>query len=511
MAAAAMTLGQALDETASRHSDRPFLLFRDEVYSYRSVAALTDRLAAGLLALGLRKGDFLALWLPNRLEFAFSYFAAAKAGLVLVPINTFFKGEELAYLLADSGAKAIITCQDFLPVLEQVRPRVPNLEQVITVERGWKEVMRLGGSEPEVSFKSRVRPGDVASCLYTSGTTGEPKGALLTHHNLTWDANACTKALPLSAQDRLLCVLPLFHSFAQTICLALPTLFGGSTLLLDRFSPAAVLQALAQGGVTVFPGVPAIFAALLQVPAADRPPHPALRFCVSGAAPLPPEVMQAFEKEYRTLLLEGDGPTECSPVTCVNPYQGPRKPGSVGLPLPGVEIRIFDEEDRELPPGEVGEVVVRGENVMLGYHNRPEETAQALRGGWFHTGDLGRFDEGGYLYLVDRKKDMIIVGGLKVYPREVELALLSHPAVAEAAVVGVPDQARGELPAAFVALREGKTATAKELTRYCRERLANFKVPRAVYLLDSLPKTGTGKTRKQDLKPSEPASERPER
>jgi long-chain acyl-CoA synthetase len=281
----------------------------------------------------------------------------------------------------------------------------------------------------------------------------------------------------------------------------LPLLPGCSSYLLERFSPAGVLRAVAEGGVTVFPGVPAMFGALLQVPASARPGLPSLRFCVSGAAPMPVEVMEAFEREFKTILLEGDGPTECSPVTCVNPYHGPRKAGSVGLPLPGVEIRIFDAEDRELPAGEVGEVVVRGENVMRGYHNRPEDTAAALRGGWFHTGDLGRFDAEGYLYLVDRKKDLIIVGGLNVYPREVELTLLSHPAVAEAAVVAIADEARGEVPAAFVALRRGEAAAASELIRHCRERLANFKVPRAVHFLDSLPKTGTGKLRKEDLRP----------
>jgi long-chain acyl-CoA synthetase len=261
-----------------------------------------------------------------------------------------------------------------------------------------------------------------------------------------------------------------------------------------------VLEAVAQHRVTIFSGVPAMFGAMLQLPAELKFDLSSVRFSVSGGAPMPVAIMQAFEHRFKTVILEGDGPTECSPVTCVNPPQGPRKPASVGLPIPGVEMKIFDEEDRPLGPGEVGEIVVRGENVMLGYRNQPQETAEAMKNGWYHTGDLGKTDEDGYFFIVDRKKDMIIVGGLNVYPREIEEVLYSHPAVQDAAVLGIADRKRGEEPIAVVTLKPGAQATGLDLIRYCRERLANYKVPRRVEFRESLPRGGTGKVVKRLLR-----------
>jgi long-chain acyl-CoA synthetase len=269
---------------------------------------------------------------------------------------------------------------------------------------------------------------------------------------------------------------------------------------LERFSPDGALEAIEKHLCTIFPAVPTMFAAILHFPLPREYDLSSLRVCVSGGAPMPVAVMEAFEKRFNVVILEGDGPTECSPVTAVNPLKGVRKPGSIGLPIPGVEMKIFDDNDKEVPVGDLGEIVVRGENVMLGYYNQPEATAEAMRSGWYHTGDIGKVDEDGYFYIVDRKKDMIIVGGLNVYPREVEEVLHTHPAVAEAAVVGEYDELRGEEPVAYVVLKPGAEATEREIIRYCRERLANFKVPRRVIFRESLPKSATGKILKRLLR-----------
>jgi long-chain acyl-CoA synthetase len=500
-----MTLGQLLDESAARHGPRPALSFRHRLTTYAELAATTDKLAAGLRELGLRRGDRVGVWLPNGTDFVLSYYGCAKAGLISVPINSHFKAEEVSYQLADSGARALISSSAFQPALEEVWGRPGGqLEHLIHTDTWADGVLSQGAAKlanagpAEMSFKGQISDSEVAVCLYTSGTTGRPKGALLTHHNITWDADAATKVLRLSEQDRFLCVLPMFHSFAQTVFVVLPLLVGASVVILERFTPQAVWQALAENDITVFGGVPVMYAGLLQVPPSQRPRLRAAPLCISGAAALPPTLFAKVEQELGPLI-EGDGPTECGPVTSVNPPAGPRKPGSVGLPLPGVEIRVVDEAEVPAPTGEVGEITVRGPNVMLGYHNRSEETAEAMRGGWFHTGDMGRFDEDGYLYIVGRKKEMLNVGGLKVYPREVELVLGEHPGVAEAVVVGVSDRARGEMPMAYVAPSPGAAVTEKELIAYCRQRLADFKVPRRIVFRESLPRSATGKVLREAL------------
>ena len=341
---------------------------------------------------------------------------------------------------------------------------------------------------------------DPAVFIYTSGTTGRPKGAVLSHNNLLANCRQIQGVLKYSAEDNLLCVLPLFHAFAGTVCQHAALFRGAKFTLLEQFHPARVIETIEQRGITIFPGVPAMFAALLQF-AADRPEaFRNVRLCVSGGAPMPVAIMEQFEKTFHTIIIEGDGPTECSPVTSVNPPDGVRKPGTIGLPLPGVEMKIFDDNDRELPVGEIGEIVVRGENVMLGYHNQPEATAEAMRNGWYHTGDLGKVDEDGYFTIVDRKKDMLIVGGLNVYPREVEEVLYTHPAVADAAVVGAHDALRGDQVVAVVVLKPGASATAQELREHCRKYLANYKVPRRVEFRQELPRSSTGKILKRLLR-----------
>lgn len=500
------TLGRLLDRSADKHADRPFIISQESTISYGEMAQATDRLAGRLSSMGLRRGDTLAIWMPNRPEFVLAWFAAAKVGAMVVPVNPALTLEEAGFILADAGVSALVAGPQ---ECDRSRDACERLSQTIRV----LEVADLAGGDEADAERGRalgeqVTPDDVASCLYTSGTTGRPKGALLTHGNVTWDAQACIGVLELGCEDRFLCVLPLFHSFAQTVCVVLPATVGASVVLLDRFTPRGVLTALAEQAVTAFPAVPSMYAGLLKVPAAMRPELPALRLCISGGAALPMEVFHAFQREYGKTILEGDGPTECGPVTCVNPPDGAHKPGSVGLAVPGVEIKIFDEQDRELPAGEIGEIVVRGPNVMKGYLNQPEETAAALRGGWMHTGDMGRMDDEGYLYIVDRKKEMLLVSGFNVYPREIEEALMLHTEVTQAAVIGQADALRGEVPIAFVVAAEGRRPSERDLRNHCRQRLAPYKVPRAITLLEALPLSPTGKVDKNALHALAPAAQR---
>jgi long-chain acyl-CoA synthetase len=522
-----MTLGRMLDDNAHRFNHRACLLFQGRRITYGELGGLTDRYAYAMRRLGIRKGDRVAVWALNCPEFLIAYYGNAKLGAITVPINTMFTPEEAHYILSDSQARAIVAHAPYEPALRQLWQRLPELEHGVIIpsdeaarpaqakpEEGegaaaflaWQELMTRGADAlayadgPALDFKQRPQPRDVAVFLYTSGTTGHPKGAMLSHRNLLWDAEACGRALALNHNDVCLCVLPMFHSFAELIFMVWSIAIGASVVILDRFVPARVLEAMHDHKVTLFCGVPSMFAMLLQVPREQRPVVPALKHCVAGGAALPAAVFHAFREEFGIPIIEGDGPTECSPVVSVNPPGGPYKVGSVGPPLPGVQVKIFDERDREVRTGEIGEIVVKAPSVMVGYHNQPEATAETLRGGWCHTGDMGRVDEDGYIYIVDRKKDMLICSGMNVYPREVEEVLYQHPAVAEAAVVGMPDELRGEVPVAFAVLREGKEAGEKELIAFCRERLARFKVPRKIEFREQLPKSATGKILKRDLR-----------
>jgi long-chain acyl-CoA synthetase len=339
----------------------------------------------------------------------------------------------------------------------------------------------------------------VAVCLYTSGTTGRPKGALLSHRNLIANLESFRSVLHVTEDDVFLAALPLFHAYGATVLFLEPLSLGATVVVEPRFLPDAVLRAIAQHRVTLFAGVPSMYAVLASTPrpAADVS---SWRLCISGGAPLPIAVAEAFEAQYGIPIYEGYGPTECAPVLTVNPPFGERKLGSVGPPIPQVELRVVDDGGNPLPPGAVGEIVARGPNVMQGYLNRPVETAEVLRDGWYHTGDLGHMDEDGYYYIVDRKTDLILVGGLNVYPREVELVLSAHPAVMEAAVIGVPDPVRGEAPKAFVILRNGQQVTTQDLLQWCRQRLANYKVPRSLVVVPDLPRTVTGKILKSEIR-----------
>jgi long-chain acyl-CoA synthetase len=498
-----MSLLRMLARSADRVPERPAFVFRERSLSYAALLAGAHAVGRRLTSLGVRPGQRVALQMPNAPEFGMAYFGILVSGATVVPLNPLLKPDEVRYILQDSEVAAMVC----LPVCYRGLREARQGQGVPIVLLGGD----AEGRDPaDVALSLTGAPGPaegipaldeqaVAVCLYTSGTTGRPKGAMLTHRNLLSNLLAFNRVLQATEADVFLTVLPMFHAFAATVMFLGPIMLGATIVVEPRFTPDLVLKAVADHRVTLFSGVPTMYAMLAATP------RPSLdlsswRLCISGGAGLPPPVLEAFEAKYGVPIYEGYGPTECSPVLTVNPPHRVRKIGSVGPAIPDLELRIVDDEDRPQPPGTVGEIVARGPNVMLGYLNRPAETAQALRNGWYHTGDLGRVDEDGYYYIVDRKTDLIIVGGLNVYPREIELVLAQHPAVAESAVIGVAEPLRGEVPQAMVVLREGAEATSQGLLTWCRQRLAAYKIPRGLTIVPALPKTVTGKILKSQLR-----------
>jgi len=479
-----MALGDIVKHSAEKYPGKEALFFEKEALTYQELAESIDRLANSLIKSGINPGDRVGLLLPNSIPFVTAYLSIVKCGGIVVPLNILFKAGELKYILEDSGASLIITSSYFSPVIEQISSQVKGKFILFT------ELLNKGEN---ISVSVDVKDEDTAAILYTSGTTGRPKGAMLTHRNLLSNVNSIRQALKCNDKDRFLCVLPLFHSFAATVCMLEPLYVGGSIVIVTKFNPEEALRMIADKKVTIFAGVPSMYTVWANMPALKLD-FSNWRLCISGGAALPVEVMRRFEEKYPVLIYEGDGPTECSPATSFNPIDGKRKPGSIGLPILEVQMKIVDDNDNDLGPNQIGEIAVKGPNVMKGYWNLPEESAYALKGGWFHTGDIGKVDEEGYFYITDRKKDMIIVGGMNVYPREVEEVLYTHPEVKEAAIIGINDELRGEVPKAIIALKDpNEKVEEREIINFCRERLANFKVPKVVEFRESLPKTTTGR------------------
>jgi long-chain acyl-CoA synthetase len=491
--------------------------------SYAQLDGAASQVAAGLHALGLRPGDHIGLSCPNTPHFLMAYYGILKLGAVVVPCNVLFKPREIAYELVDSDAKALLVFEGTpeLPMAQMAREACEGAKAcsrmiVMTMDPagpspvgGVPTLGQVMHDRPRDFETHPSAPHDTAVILYTSGTTGQPKGAELTHLNLTLNAIASRDMLaPMldhgpGAENVSLVTLPLFHSTGQTAQMNAGMAGGWTLVLMPRFDPGAVLRAFETERVACWIGVPTMYWALLHH--ADT--HhldvskvaAALRCCVSGGAPLPLAVLEQFERAFGVRILEGYGLSETSPVACFNQVFRPSKPGTVGFPVAGCEIRVVDDADRPLPAGERGEVVVRGSNVMKGYYKRPVETAEALRGGWLHTGDIGVLDEDGYLAIVDRKKDLVLRGGMNVYPREIEEVLMTHPAVSLAAVVGVPDERLGQEVKAFVVLKPGASLSAEALIAWSKEQLAAFKYPRTVEFRESLPLGPTGKVFKRGL------------
>jgi len=489
-------LASLLTDSAARDPQRTAIKLDDAELSYAQLDGASAHLAGLLEQHGFQPGDRVGVMLPNVPHFPIVYFGILRAGGVVVPMNVLLKEREVAYYLEDSGAKLLFAWAEFGA---EARPgaEAAGAELIEVDATGFAELVGAAAARSQLA---EVADDDTAVILYTSGTTGKPKGAELTHANLY--GNALTKLetlIQLTADDVILGALPLFHSFGQTAAMNAGLMAGACLTLLPRFDPRKALQIMERDRVSVFLGVPTMYNAMLAVPPAERPDTSSLRVCISGGASLPVEVLRAFDDQFGAKILEGYGLSETSPVASFNHPDRERKPGSIGTPIRDVRMKVVDEQDAELPAGEVGEIVIQGPNVMKGYWQRPEATAEAMRGGWFHTGDMAKVDEDGYFFIVDRKKDLIIRGGYNVYPREVEEVLYEHPAVGEAAVVAVPHAELGEEVGAAVALKAGAEASPEELQAFVKERVAAYKYPRHVWFVGELPKGPTGKILKREI------------
>ncbi|TFV63637.1 long-chain fatty acid--CoA ligase [Geodermatophilus sp. DF01-2] len=482
-------LAQHLLDTAAQHGDRPALRMDEAVLDYDRFHEAAAGVAAGLRDRGVQPGDRVGMVLPNVVSFPVVFYGTLMAGAAVVPMNPLLKAREVEYYLRDSGARLVVALDSIADAATEAAAAVGvDAVAVGPVDPG----EALGGSGSRDAEPRDDR--DAAVILYTSGTTGPPKGAELTHANLRSNArDGGSELVEATPDDVIMGCLPLFHVFGLTCGLNASVLAGSCLTLLPRFDGAKALEIVQRDRVTIFEGVPTMFAGMLHTPDRDRYDVSSLRLCVSGGSAMPVEVMRAFEEAFGCIILEGYGLSETSPVASFNQLHAERKPGTIGTPIPGVEMRLVDDEGRDVPEGEVGEIAIRGQNVMKGYWGKPEETAKAIPDGWFRTGDLARRDADGYYAIVDRKKEMIIRGGYNVYPREIEEALYEHPAVAEAACVGVPHPDLGEEVAAAVALKPGTQADPGELQAWVKERVAAYKYPRHVWLVDSLPKGPTGK------------------
>ncbi|MEN2974704.1 MAG: long-chain fatty acid--CoA ligase [Candidatus Caldarchaeales archaeon] len=525
-----------LEKTAQEFPDRDAIIFLGKKISYRELNRLVNRFATALYGMGIRKGDVVGLYLPNMPQFVIAYYGALKIGAIVTGINPLFVERELEFQLSDSEAKAIVILDTLFPRFEkvwektQVRsviivrlaeyiPKIKSILEILSkkmskVEIAPRENIYFFGKALKMALEEPPRididpEKDLAALQYTGGTTGLPKGAMLTHFNLVSNAVSFAAWLKVKRGGEVgLSVLPLFHIYGMTVAMNLLIYAGGTMVLLPRFQLIDVLKSIERYKVTLFPGVPTMYALIVDHPEARKYNLNSIRFCISGASPLPPEVQKRFMEMTGAVLVEGYGLTEASPVTHCNPFDPTMKTvkiGSIGIPLPDTDAKIVDLEtgEHEMPIGEVGEIVIKGPQIMKGYWKRPEESVEALRDGWLHTGDLGKMDEDGYFYIIDRKKDLIKYKGYSIYPRELEDIIYEHPAVKLVAVVGKPDPVSGELPKAFIVLKEGAVATGEEIMKFVNERVAPYKAIREVEFRKELPLTSVGKILKRVLREEE--------
>jgi O-succinylbenzoate-CoA ligase len=481
------SIPELLRQRVAARPDKPFLFSEADKrqFTYREFEEVVKRVAGMLWANGVRKGDVVSLLLPNSVEYVIAYFACWHLGALAGPINSLLKSQEIAYVISNSEAKLLLVNSEFLP-----RDDIKIIP--------FDNVERFADQPVETA---RIEKDDEAIIIYTSGTTGKPKGCLLTHGNVIANARQISSWLGFTESDRLLTMMPLFHMNAVSVTTMSALYAGGSTVVSQKFSASRFWQIISAYQITSFGSVATMLSMLLStypdgVPAGLRTEQ--LRFAMCGSAPVPAEVMKRFEETFNCLVVEGYGLSESTCRSTFNPPDRRRRPGSCGLPI-GNEMRVVDDEDRDVPDGSLGEIVLRGENILKGYYKNPDATATAFRNGWFHTGDIGYRDKDGFYYIVDRKSDMIIRGGENIYPREIDEVLYQHPSVAAAAAVGVPDALYGEEVAAVIVLKEGAKISEQEVIEFCKARLADFKCPKTVHFLTDIPKGPTGKLLKREL------------
>ncbi len=527
-----------LDRTAAKHPRRTAIVFRNWKISYGKLKKLTEVVAANLRAHGISQGDRVSIMLPNLPQTIISYWGVLKAGAVVVMTNPLYMEKELVHQISDSGSRYMITLDHLWPKLSALQEKLrikkffvasiadclgfpldklyrykakkDGMYQDVPYDHGrgvirWRSLMT--GSE-----RTRIVPShpkeDLALLQYTGGTTGISKGVMLTHHNLTVNVQQCCAmlhGLGGKRSESLLGLLPYFHVYGLTVCLNFPTAIGATLIPFPRYVPKDVLQAITKLKPTIFPGAPSVYLSLMQQKEIDKYDLSSIDFLISGSAPMPVEGIKRFKELSKGQIIEGYGLTEASPVTHLNPLVGKRKNGAIGLPFPDTDVRIVDMElgTVELPPGKIGEMIIKGPQVMKGYWNRPDDTASTLRNDWLYTGDIATMDEEGYFTIVDRKKDMVLCGGYNVYPREIDEVLHEHPKVKEAVAVGIPHHSRGEILKVYVVPMDGETLEKSEIIAFCRQKLANYKIPKQVEFRSSLPKNIVGKVLRRELRAEE--------
>jgi long-chain acyl-CoA synthetase len=494
------SIPELLQQRVAATPDKIFLVSEadNRQYFYKEFEAAVMRTARMLAAKGIGKGDVVSLLLPNSVEYVIAYFACWQIGALAGPINSLLKSPEIAYVITNSEARALLVNSEFLPLIETIRDELTSLQAIIIFDNEADATReQTTGSDPSVEIDGDHE----AIIIYTSGTTGKPKGCLLTHGNVIANARQISSWLGFTAKDRLLTIMPLFHMNAVSVTTMSALYAGGSTVVSPKFSASRFWQIISDYQITSFGSVATMLSMLLStypdgVPRGLKTNQ--LRFAMCGSAPVPAEVLRRFEEKFNCLVIEGYGLSESTCRSTFNPPDQRRKPGSCGVPI-GNEMRIVDEEDHEVPDGELGEIVLRGENILKGYYKNDRANETAFRNGWFHTGDIGYRDADGFYYIVDRKSDMIIRGGENIYPREIDEVLYQHPDVAAAAAVGVKDELYGEEVAAVVVLKPGANTTAQEVIDYCKSRLADFKCPKTVHFVEDIPKGPTGKLLKREL------------
>jgi long-chain acyl-CoA synthetase len=494
-----VNISQILLDSAEKYPHHPAIVFRNENITFRELAEKVKEKAVGLRKYGIMNGSHVGLIIGNKPEYAVAYFACVALGATVIPINPLFKENEISYILNDSEAIAVIVDEIGLAEVNKAEDSLSTVKMIISLQStdsyiAWNDVHGVADD----FFLESKNLDDHAQIIYTSGTTGRPKGAIITHGNIEWMTETCTRMTEVTHEDRVLVVLPLFHAYAKLQGLLQCVLKGCTIYLEERFIPGVILQKLADYKITIYLGVPTMYTMFLSLPTINELDFSHLRLAGCGGASLPMEIIEKVNTAMGVELGEGYGQTESTVMISCFPPNVEKQYGSVGLPLPGIELKIVEPSGREVPVGEVGEIIFRGPNAMKGYYKKEEETKDTIKDGWVYTGDLGRQDERGFLYIVDRKKDLIIRGGFNVYPREVEEVLYTHPDIVECAVIGESDPVFGEEVAAYIVTKVSRIP--EEIVTFCKQHLVHYKVPRKIYFLAELPKTATGKILKTPLK-----------